>query len=86
MLEAPNALLMVGGATTVRTAVLLVLPAPVSVELTAVVVFDLVPADVPVMFKLTLQEPVARVPPFRLKLLLLGVAPVTLPPQTAINR
>src|SRR6266849_2505829 len=45
---APNALAMEGGATTVRTAVLLVAPVPPSVEVTAVVVLLLAPALVPV--------------------------------------
>jgi len=66
-LVAPNALLMLGGATTVRLAVLLVAPAPVSVELTAPVVLDLVPAIVPVTFTVMEHEPLyASVPPDRL--------------------
>src|SRR5262249_49367427 len=47
-LPAPNALLMVGGATTVSCAVLLVAPVPLSVELIAVVVLLFTPAVVPV--------------------------------------
>jgi len=57
MLATPNALLMVGGATTVRVAVLLVAPAPVSVELIAPVVLDLLPALVPVTFTLMERVP-----------------------------
>ncbi len=67
---APNALLMVGGATTVSVAVLLVLPAPVSAELMAPVVLDLVPADVPVTFTPMEHEPLdASVPPVKLMVL-----------------
>src|SRR6266852_9817698 len=70
MLVAPNALVMVGGATTVRAAVLLVLPAPVSLELIAPVVLDLVPAVVPVTFTLMEHDPLdASVPPVRLMVL-----------------
>jgi len=67
ILLAPNALVMVGGATTVSVAVLLVLPAPVSAELMAPVVLDLVPADVPVTFTPMEHEPPdASVPPVKL--------------------
>ena len=70
ILLAPNALVMVGGATTVRAAVLLVLPAPVSAELMAPVVLDLVPADVPVTFTPMEHEPIeASVPPVKLMVL-----------------
>src|SRR6266849_4932579 len=70
ILLAPNALVMVGGATTVRAAALLVLPAPVSAELMAPVVLDLVPADVPVTFTLMEHEPIeASVPPVKLMVL-----------------
>lgn len=48
MLEAPNAFAMVGGATTVRLAVLLVVPGPPSLELTIPVVSLSVPAATPV--------------------------------------
>jgi len=65
-----KALLMVGGATTVKLAVLLVAPAPDSVELIAPVVFDLVPAVVPVTFTLMEHEPLdASVPPVKLMVL-----------------
>src|SRR6266851_2803484 len=66
-LVAPNALLMLGGATTVSVAVLLVAPAPVSVELTAPVVLFLVPAVVPVTFTMMEHEPLdPSVPPDKL--------------------
>lgn len=48
VLEAPKTFAMDGGATTVRDAVLLVVPVPPSVELTAPVVLFCVPANVPV--------------------------------------
>src|SRR5439155_23665042 len=77
MLAAPNALLMVGGATTVRVAVLLVAPAPVSVELIAPVVLDFVPAVVPVTFTPMEHEPLdPSVPP---------VKPMLLEPAVADN-
>src|SRR5260370_3983477 len=47
---APKDLVMLGGATTVRFAVLLVPPVPSSVEVTAVVVLLFAPAVVPVTF------------------------------------
>lgn len=52
---APKALLMVGGAFTVRVAVLLVAPAPLCVEEIAPVVFTLAPAVVPVTLTLSVQ-------------------------------
>lgn len=70
MLVGLKALLMVGGATTVKLAVLLVAPAPDSVELMAPVVLDLVPALVPVTFTVMEHEPLdASVPPVKLMLL-----------------
>jgi hypothetical protein len=85
MLAAPNALLMVGGPTTVRLAVLLVAPAPVSVELMAPVVLGLLPAVVPVTFTLIEHEPPdVRVPLLRLMLLLAAVA-VTVPLQVSLS-
>jgi hypothetical protein len=50
MLAAPNALLIVGGATTFSRAVLLVAPVPPSVELIAPVVLLASPSTVPVTF------------------------------------
>ncbi len=65
-----NALLMVGGPTTVRVTVLLVAPAPVSLELIALVVLDLLPAFVPVTFTLMEHVPLdASVPLDKLMLL-----------------
>ena len=46
--EGLNAFAIEGGATTLRVAVLLVVPVPPSLELTAPVVFSLLPAVVPV--------------------------------------
>src|SRR5258708_4955558 len=86
MLAAPNALLMVGGATTVRLAVLLAEPVPPLVELTAPVGFDLLPACVPVTFTTTVQvfPGVAMLPPDRLIVVVLAVA-VTAPPQVLLT-
>src|SRR5260370_287388 len=56
MLVGLNALVMLGGATTVRLAVLLVAPVPPLVELTAPFVFDTFPPFVPVTSTTTLQQ------------------------------
>jgi len=65
MLAAPKALLMVGGATTVRLA-LEVLPVPPSVEVTCTLLF-FTPAVVPCTSTETVQEALAaRVPPDKL--------------------
>src|SRR5215471_13249554 len=56
MLAAPNALLIVGGATTFTVAVLLVVPVPPSVELIAPVVLLASPATVPVTLTVSVQE------------------------------
>ncbi len=77
MLVGLKALLMVGGATTVKLAVLLVAPAPLSVELMAPVVLDLLPALVPVTFTLMEHVPLeASVPP---------VKPMVLEPAVSDN-
>src|SRR5713101_3399985 len=77
MLVGLKALLMVGGATTVKLAVLLVAPAPLSVELMAPVVLDLLPALVPVTFTLIAHVPLeASVPP---------VKPMVLEPAVSDN-
>lgn len=55
MVPTPNALLIVGGATTVIVAVLDVAPAPLSVELTVPVVLLLSPAVVPLTSTVTVQ-------------------------------
>jgi len=56
MLAAPNALLIVGGATTFTVAVLLDRPVPPSVELIAPVVLLASPATVPVTLTVSVQE------------------------------
>ena len=56
MLAAPNALAIVGGATTVRLAEA-VPPVPPSVEVTALVVLFLAPAVVPVTLTVIVHEP-----------------------------
>ena len=81
MAAAPNALLIVGGATILSVAVLLVAPVPPSVEVMAPVVFAASPAAVPVTFTLSVQEVFfATVPPERLITPVPAVA-VTVPPQ-----
>src|SRR5215510_1268988 len=56
MLAAPKALEMVGGATTFRSAVLLVVPVPPSVEVIAPVVLLASPSTVPLISTLNVQE------------------------------
>src|SRR5262245_12070265 len=56
MLSARNALLIVGGATTFRSAVLLVVPVPPSVEVIAPVVLLASPSTVPLTSTLNVQE------------------------------
>jgi hypothetical protein len=89
MLAAPKALLMVGGATTVKIAVLLVVPVPPSVEVMAPVVLLLLPALVPVTFTEKVQDDpaagdAASVPLDRVMVLLPAVA-VIVPPQVPVN-
>src|SRR5713101_2862358 len=70
-----KALLILGGATTVSATVLLLEPVPPSVEVTAPVVLDLVPAVLPVTFTLMVQGLLSTIlPPLRLMLLLPAVA------------
>ena len=84
-LDAPNALLTVGGARTVRVAVLLTAPVPLWVEETAPVVFSLAPAVVPVTFTLSVQLLlIGSVPPARVMLPEAAVA-VGVPPQVFAN-
>src|SRR5437660_1136954 len=56
ILAAPNALLMVGGATIFSVAVLLVVPVPPSVEVIAPVVLAASPATVPFTSTLSVHE------------------------------
>jgi hypothetical protein len=80
MLAAPNALLMVGGAATVKLAEA-VLPVPPLVELTAPVVFVYWPAVVPVTFTTSVQLAfTAILPPVRLMLVDPATA-VAVPPH-----
>jgi hypothetical protein len=62
ILAAPNALLIVGGATTVTLAEA-VPPVPPSVELTALVVLFCIPAAIPVTFTENVHEPLAAMVP-----------------------
>jgi hypothetical protein len=82
---APNALLIVGGATTFRVAVLLAVPVPPSVELIAPVVLLASPATVPVTFTVSVQDALcATLPPDRLMTPDPAVA-VTVPPQVLVT-
>jgi hypothetical protein len=79
MLDAPKALLIVGGARTVIMAVLLVPPVPPLEADTVPVVLLLTPAVVPVTVTVKLQlAPAANVPPLNVMTLLLIVS---VPPQ-----
>src|SRR5579859_274414 len=80
MPAAPKALVMVGGAPTVRLA-LAVFPVPPLVELTAPLVLVYWPDAVPVIFTTTVQEVLtAMLPPVRLMLVDPATA-VAVPPQ-----
>jgi hypothetical protein len=80
--DGTNDLLIVGGATTVTIAVLLVVPAPDSLELMLPVVLLLTPAVVPVTVTLNIQlPPPAMDPP--LKLIRFPPLVVTVPPPHA---
>jgi len=80
IVAAPNAFEMVAGPTTVTVAVLLVAPAPLSVELMTPVVLFWTPAAVPITVTVNEQEPLAAsVPPANE--IMLGATVVTVPPQ-----
>src|SRR5947209_388718 len=83
---APNALLIVGGATTFNSAVLLVVPVPPSVEVTLPVVLVWFPAAVPVTFTANVQELLAAiVPPVRLITFVPWVAVIVPLPQEPVS-
>src|SRR5436305_3807137 len=82
---APNALLIVGGATTFSVAVLLVVPVPPSVELIAPVVLLASPSTVPFTYTLIVQDALwATLPLDRLIAPPPAVA-VTVPPQVLVT-
>jgi len=84
IVDAPNPLLIEGGATTVTIAVLLVVPGPDSLELTLPVVLLFGPAVVPVTVTLNMQlPPPAMDPP--LKLIRFPPLVVTVPPPHAAD-
>jgi hypothetical protein len=84
MLALANALAIVGGATTVRVAVLLVVPGPPSFELRTPVVLFFTPAVVPVTFtEMAHDAPAATVPLPRLTEVALAAA-VNVPPQVLL--
>ena len=80
MLAAPNALPIVGGATTASVAVLLVVPVPPFVELTAPVVLLFVPAVVPVRSTEIVHEPLAASAPLLKLIVPVPAVAVTVPP------
>jgi len=79
--EAPKALLMVGNATTVKVAVLLVAPVPPFVEETAPEVFVKMPAAAPFTLTLTVQVPAAATVPPESEMLLEPAVAVAVPLQ-----
>src|SRR5574340_538741 len=86
MIALANALLMVGGATTVTVAVLLVVPVPPSVDVMAPVVLLWTPAVVPFTFTEKLHEPLAAiVPPDRLTLPLPATAVIVPLPHVPLR-
>ena len=84
MLSVPNALAIVGGATTVRLAEA-VPPVPPSVEVTALVVLFLAPAVVPVTLTVSVHEPPAGRPPLASPTLPAPATAVTVPPHVLAN-
>jgi hypothetical protein len=75
---------MVSGATTIKVALLLVPPGPLSVALTTPVVLTFVPALVPVTLTMMVQEPLgANVPPLRLTVVEEAAA-LSTPPQVLL--
>src|ERR1700687_804546 len=82
MLAGEKPLLIVGGLATVSVAVLLVVPVPPLVELTALVVLLTMPAVWPVTLREIVQELLMPIePPRRESAVLVEVAPVKVPPQ-----
>src|SRR5262249_51552290 len=78
--DAPKALVIVGGTTTVIVAVLLVAPVPPLADVTAPVVLFLTPAVVPVTFTVNVQLPAnAIVAP--LSVIVLPPVIVSVPPH-----
>jgi hypothetical protein len=85
IVEAPNALLMVGGATTVKLAKAVV-PLPPSVELTALVVLFCTPAATPATLTEKVHELFAAiVPPVRVIEVLLFFAVIVPDPQEPVR-
>jgi hypothetical protein len=85
MLAAPNALAIDGGAMTVRLAVLLGAPAPLSVEEIGPVVLFCTPAVTPVTFRLIEQEPLAGSVPADKLIELEPAAALAVPPQVLVS-
>jgi hypothetical protein len=85
MLEAPNALLIVGGAMTVTVAVLLATPVPPLVEETGPVVLLLTPEVVPVTLTAIVQEPLAAIEPPAREIEPEPAVAVTVPPHAPVK-
>jgi hypothetical protein len=82
--DPPNALLIVGGATTVNVAVLLVVPGPPSFELRTPVVLACAPLVMPFTVTDKAQVPPdATVPPLKLTEVALAAA-LNVPPQVLV--
>jgi hypothetical protein len=79
ILDAPNDLAIVGGATTVIVAALLVPPVPPFADDTFPLVLFLTPAVVPVTVTLNVQLPLAAIAP-PASAIMLGAVVVTVPP------
>lgn len=84
IVAAANAFEMVGGATTVSVAVLLVAPVPVSFELITPVVLFKTPAAAPVTVTLNEHDALAASEP-PVMLMVLGAVVVTVPPQVVAD-
>ena len=77
--------MIVGGATTISDAVLLVAPGPLSFEFTGPVVLFCVPGAMPVTFNENMQDPfAASVPPEKLMVVLPALAVID-PVQVVLN-
>src|SRR5438552_2683635 len=86
-LAAPNALMITGGSTTVRLAVLLVPPVspPASVAVTVPVVLLLIPSVAPVTFTARVQEVFAAIVPLLREMELLPATAVDVPAQVLVR-
>jgi hypothetical protein len=85
-LAAPNDFVMVGGPSTLTVAVLLVAPAPLSLEETVPVVLACAPAEIPITLTPNVHDPLAAiVAPVRFRLPAPAVAVIVPPPQLPVK-